>query len=144
MMRHALGGAFAAGLLLASGTAFSSDQIVAEVHVLNFNVITQELRGQPVEGPPLLFVHTPNTAHGLSIVDTTQHPPDPCFAIAANWNATVFLVSIDHIPRTLTFEFLLGLMAPFQCPAQVTASTAAQADGAFPILSIAPVISVIE
>ena len=140
MMKHALGGAIAAGLLLASGTAFSSDEIVAEVHVLNFNPITQELTGQASEGPPLVFVHTPNTAHAVSVVDATQHPPDPCFNIALTWNATVFAVSIDGFPRNLTFEFLLGLMAPFQCPAQVTASTAAQADGAFPILSIAPVI----
>jgi hypothetical protein len=139
MMKRLSGGGFAAGVLLVSGAALSSDQTVAVVRVLDFNIFTQQLRAQPQEGPAVVFVHTPTTLHLASFIGEGQHPPDPCFNIATTWTGLVNDGKEDGRPNVLAFEFLLGLMAPFQCNATVTA-TVPSADAPAQILSIAPVI----
>src|ERR1700682_4075702 len=139
MTKRLLSGGSPACLLLVSGAALSSNQVVAVVRVLDFNVFTQQLRAQPQEGPPVVFVHTATTLHLASFIGEGQHPPDPCFNIATAWTGLVNDGKEDGRPNVVAFEFLLGLMAPFRCNATVTA-TVPSAGAHAQILSIAPVI----
>ncbi len=137
-------GLVAAALVFVSGAALSDVSSTAVVRVLHFDIFRQELHALPVAGPPIIYVHTSETVHSPAFLGEGQHPPDPCFDIAATWNGVVAEGAEEGRPNVFAFELLMSLMGAYRCNATVTVGTVGTptAEGTrAPILNISPFVT---
>jgi hypothetical protein len=137
--KFASGGLVATAILLASGAAFSgSVSTLRSAEIVEFSAATHEVFTS-VNSEVNVFLHEPGTVHLPAIFGPHSHPPDPCFGLALTWDSVVFVDTITRTENTVAFEVLLGLMAGFQCNAEVTSEIVTGSAPA-PIVSMLPVL----
>lgn len=133
------GGLVATAILLVSGAAFSGPvNTLPSAEIVEFDAATHEVFTS-VNNVVNVFLHEPGTVHLPAIIGPGSHPPDPCFGFALTWDTVVFVDTITRTENTAAFEVLLGLMAGFQCKAEVT-SDVVTGSGPAPIVSMLPVL----
>jgi hypothetical protein len=135
----ALGGLAATAIMLVSGAAFSGAvNTMPSAEIVEFSPPTHELFAS-VSGVINVFLHEPGTVHLPAIFGPGSHPPDPCFGLGLTWDGVVFADTLTHTQNTVAFEALLGLMAGFQCKAEITSDVVTGSTPA-PIVSMNPVL----
>jgi hypothetical protein len=132
-------GLVATGVMLVSGAAFSDTvQTLPSAPIVEFEAATHQVFTS-VNSVINVFLHEPGTVHLPSIFGPGSHPPDPCFGLGLTWDGIVFADTITHTENTAGFEVLLGLMAGFQCTAEIT-SDVVTGNAPAPIVSMNPVL----
>ncbi len=137
--QFAFGGLAATAIMLVSGAAFSGGTTtMPSAEIVEFTPATHELFAS-VTGIINVFLHEPGTVHLPAIFGPGSHPPDPCFGLGLTWDGVVFADTLTHTQNTAAFEALLGLMAGFQCTAEITSDVVTGGTPA-PIVSMNPVL----
>ncbi|MEO7330682.1 MAG: hypothetical protein ABI193_19055 [Minicystis sp.] len=132
-MKYRLGAAVAALFLgIIPGTVSAES---ASSWILNTKYVTDThtLSGVDRSWNQLSLRHTPGTQHRFATTDLSAFPPDPCRLIASAWNGAVF-----QDREQSAFDYLLKVSAAHNCALDVEHATAANADGSFDLVSVAP------
>ncbi|MFO0758549.1 MAG: hypothetical protein U0359_18800 [Byssovorax sp.] len=106
----------------------ASSWILATQYVVH----THTLTGLDKSWQSAKLRHGAVTVHQF-VADPSAFPPDPCRALAIAWNVAVFQNRQQSV-----FDGLLMLSAQAHCAVNVTRANAANADGSYDMLTVAP------
>jgi hypothetical protein len=114
-------------VLLASGAAFSGNNVTAQAQVRDFDPLLLQLWADVKNEGLQVFQSDPGTRFLPALINPNQWPPSPCRWIAIVWDATIFIDQLIHQTSVGVFRVLMEAQGQNNCNVTVTHATVTHA-----------------